>query len=124
MANPRVDLARLRGRSILIADSSPLIALDLASTMAAWGAQPVVYHELAPAGSRAPPPDLAAAVVDVDLPIEQHADLIDDLQRNSVPTILTTSWAKDAIVERFPGLPVLEKPVQFEAIAKWLAEHA
>lgn len=122
MADPRTDFARLRGRPILIAESSPLIALDLAATMAAWGAAPVLYDDLARAGLPVPVADLAAALINVDLPVDAHADLIAQLQQNAVPTILTTSWAKDTIVERFPGLAVLEKPVHFAALEKWLAD--
>jgi len=121
MVHPDADLSRLCGRSILIAETNPLIALDLAATIAARGMRPVMYSDLAMAGEAVPFPELAAALVDMDLPFDEHAALVGQLQSNGTPTILTTAWAGDSVADRFPGLTVFEKPVHFPALAQWFA---
>ena len=123
MSVPADEHSRLRGRTILIAESCPLIALDLSATISAWGAQPVMHHELGHEQRQEAFADFSAALVDVDLCVDEHAKLVDALRQRGVPTVLTTAWHKEVIRDKFPGLAVFEKPVDFAELAQWFAEH-
>ena len=121
MIDPAVDMSRLRGRTILIAESSPLIALDLAATIAAWGAHALLHNDLPVARQKGPFIELAAALVDISEANDEPDRLVEMLQQNQVPVVITTSWGVDSARRDFPDLPIFDKPVDFAALAKWFA---
>ena len=121
MTDPAVDMSRLRGRTILIAESSPLIALDLAATIAAWGAHALLHNDLPVARQKGPFVELAAALVDISEANGEPDRLVEMLQENQVPVVITTSWGVDSARRDFPDLPIFDKPVDFAALAKWFA---
>ena len=121
MTDPAADMSKLRGRTILIAESSPLIALDLAETISAWGAHALLHHDLPVARRRGPFVELAAALVDVSVSSGGPDCLIEMLQQSGVPVVITTSWGVDSARRDFPGLPVFDKPTDFAALAHWFA---
>lgn len=116
MPGSAAPIPPLRGRAVLIAESNPLLAMDLAETVGAWGGAP---HMLADFSCREWLSSLHAAIVDVSLPLEGQEHLIDALREHDVPTALTTTTFAKSISDRFPGFTVFEKPVDFAAVAKW-----
>ena len=119
MPGPADDLPKLCGLPILIAESNPLIALDLAETLRSWGAQPLLYSELTPAEQAEVPGRVGAALVDLARFHQQAAGLIEALRRRGVPTVGTTAWQLDIIGSQFPEMTVFEKPVNYAALAQW-----
>ena len=114
-------LPDLVGRTVLIAESNPLIALDLAATVDGWGGSVLLYHELAAPDRERVLQGVSAALINVTQDHEETIGLIEALQQHSVPIVLTTAWHEDRIADRFPGITVLEKPVSSAALAAWFA---
>lgn len=111
--------SRYRGHAVLIAESNPLIAMDLAATVGSWAAEPQMLDDPCGATQLAALPPLFAAIVDVSLPLDGQERLIDALRDSNVPIALTTTTLGNSISDRFPGLAVFEKPVDFAALAEW-----
>ena len=122
MPRPADNQPDLCGRIILIAETNSLIALDLAETIRAWGGQPLLYNELPEQQQAVPPDEVCAALVDMSQSHQQHAGLIDALRQRNVPTVLTTAWQLDIIGNQFPGMTILEKPVNYAALEQWFAD--
>ena len=124
MHGPADELPNLGGRTVLIAESNPLIALDLAETIRVWGGQPLHLGDLTAAEQSEAPGQVCAALVDMTQSHLQLAQLVDDLRRRKVPIVLTTAWQLDDIGDQFPGMTIFEKPVNYAALADWFAEVA
>ena len=121
MPCPVDNLPDLSGRIVLIAEANPLIALDLAETVRAWGGQPLLFNDLSAEQQMAAPGEVCAALVDMSQSHQQQARLIDDLRQRNVPIVLTTAWQLDIIGSQFPGMTIFEKPVNYSALAQWFA---
>ena len=124
MSGATANMPDLTGGTVLIAETNPLIALDLAETLRSWGAQPVLYNDLSAQQQVGAPGNLCAALVDLNQFCRQEAGLIDVLRQSNVPTVLTTAWQLDIIGSQFPGMTIFEKPVNYEALAKWFADFS
>lgn len=124
MPRPADNQPDLCGRIILIAETSPLIALDLAETIRSWGGQPLMYYDLSAQQQAAAPGEVCAALVDMSRSHQQHIGLIDALRQRNVPVVLTTAWQLDIIGSQFPGITIFEKPVNFAALAQWFADRS
>ena len=114
-------LPDLVGRTVLIAESNPLIALDLAATVDGWGGSVLLYHELAAPDRERVLQGVSAALINVTEDHDETIGLIEALQQHSVPIVLTTAWHEDRIADRFFGITVLEKPVSSAALAAWFS---
>ena len=124
MPRPADNQPDLSGRIILIAETNPLIALDLTETIRAWGGQPLLYNDLSAQQQVAAPNEVCAALVDMTRSHQQYTGLIDALQHHNVPVVLTTAWQLDIIGSQFPGMTIFEKPVNFAALAQWFADQS
>lgn len=120
MTDPAVNLSAIRGRTVLIAENNPLVALDLVSTIDSWGALPILAQDF-PGDAAMSFDDLSAAVIDVSDSGPDMSDLIATLQDKSVPILITTSWAAGTTRQKYSGIPVFEKPISFPALADWFA---
>lgn len=122
MRYPTDDLPDLGGRTVLIAETNPLIALDLAETLRAWRARPLLYDNLSAAEQAAALGEICAALVDMSQFQQGQAGLVEALQQHHVPIVLTTAWQLDIIGNQFPGMTILEKPVNYAVLAQWFKE--
>ena len=124
MPRPANNQPDLCGRKILIAETNPLIALDLAETIRSWGGQPLLHNDLPAQQQAAALDEVCAALVDMSKSHPQHTELIDALQQRKVPVVLTTAWQLDIIGGQFPGMTIFEKPVNYAALAQWFADFS
>jgi len=122
MPGPADELPDLCGLTVLIAESNPLIALDLVETIRAWGGEPLLYSELTPAEQAAAPDRVCAALIDMTQNHQQQTRLIGDLHGRGVPIVLTTAWQLDIIGDQFPEMAIFEKPVNYTSLASWFAD--
>jgi DNA-binding response OmpR family regulator len=83
----------LTGRSILVVEDEPLIALDIAEGLKAAGASVLAAHSLTDAMRMAADPDLSAAVLDFSLRDGDGSALCDRLKEREIPFVLHTGHA-------------------------------
>ena len=114
-------LPDLEKRTVLIAESNPLIALDLAATIDGWGGSVLLYHDLAAPDRERILNGVSAALINVSEEHDETIELIAALQQHSVPIVLTTACHEERMSDRFPGVTVLEKPVSSAALAAWFS---
>ena len=85
--------APLHGRTILIVEDEPFIALDMEATLSSAGAQVISVLPLEEAFEAAQNADISAAVLDVNLGDEGDcAPLCEVLARRQVPFIFHTGY--------------------------------
>ena len=82
----------LAGRSILIVEDEPLIALDIAEGFQNAGASVFSAHNLQDGLRLAGHPDLSAAVVDFGLRDCESTALCERLKQRSIPFVLHTGY--------------------------------
>jgi CheY-like chemotaxis protein len=63
------------------------------------------------------------AVLDMNLNGESVYPLADLLAAKGVPFIFVTGYSADSVAERFANIPVIQKPVTAETLAKVLNRH-
>jgi DNA-binding response OmpR family regulator len=84
----------LAGRSILICEDEPLIALDIARCFEAAGARTVMARSLQAATVAVENANLAAAVVDHALPDGDSSELCERLKERSIPFIVHSGYSQ------------------------------
>ena len=107
----------LAGRTILIFEDEPLIALDIADEFQVAGAEVLTATKLEVALQLAATRDLSAAIIDLGLDLEQGAVLRDRLKERSIPYLHYGA----AQAERTSS-PSLSKPALRGALANAVAE--
>lgn len=112
-------------RKILVVEDSVLIAMEVKHLVEDCGCGVVgpaatVARALAAIDST---PDLAGAVLDVNLDGEWIWPVVDRLQEESIPFMLTTGYGRRDIPEGLRDLPIIVKPVTAASIRRGL-EHA
>ena len=83
----------LRGRSILVVEDEPLIALDITDSFRLAGASVYSARSVQDGLRLARRPDLSAAVVDFGLGDGDGAGLCELLKQRGVPFVLHTGYA-------------------------------
>jgi CheY-like chemotaxis protein len=112
-------LSDLLHRHILVVEDEFMLAEDLRLELVAHGAEvvgPVAGVEDALA-CIARTPELAAAVLDINLQGETAYPVADHLLHRGVPFVFVTGYEQVDLPERFDGIPVLVKPAAPEAVA-------
>ena len=105
----RVPNGVLAGRSILIVEDEPLIALDIHAAFSAAGASIVAALDSREALRLTGLPDLSAAVVDIGLGAEDCCRVCKRLSDNGVPFVFYTGEARTEVLRQWPNAPVLTK---------------
>lgn len=82
----------LAGRSILIVEDEPLIALDIAEGFRAAGASVTTAHQLRDGLRLAGHPDLSAAILDFGFNDGQGTELCERLKQRGIPFVLHTGY--------------------------------
>ena len=87
-----METADLKGRSILIVEDEPLIALDIAESFQMAGASVMTAHQLHDGLRLAGHPDLSGAVLDFGLSDGEGTALCERLTERGVPFVLHTGY--------------------------------
>jgi CheY-like chemotaxis protein len=100
----------LLGRSILIVEDEPLVALDVRAVFIAAGARVVSAGNCSDALRLADSPGLSAAIVDIDLGRgEDCSEVCERLSERHIPFLFFTGEVRPDISLRWPDAPVLTK---------------
>jgi DNA-binding response OmpR family regulator len=110
--------ADLSGRSILVLEDEPLIALDIAESLKSAGANVITAGQLSVALRRAADSDLSAAVLDYKLNDGDTAELCRLLKDRRVPFLFYSGYSGDDFVRRqWPDVIIIEKPAVADKIS-------
>lgn len=114
------DTAILTGRTILVVEEQPLIALDLRTALEEAGAQVLAARDAADALARVKSTKLSAAIIDGRPDSDHHRRIARALKRAGVPFLF---YATDSLedVTTVRGAPIFLKPVGPGVIVKALA---
>jgi CheY-like chemotaxis protein len=103
-----VDTLPLRGRSILVVEDEPLIALDLETFLRGAGAQVHSACSLERALQLAGRPGLSAAVLDYGLSARDCGAVCDRLQQRRIPFVIYSGYPD--LRQKFPDAVIIPKP--------------
>jgi len=92
----QMDSAALVGRSILILEDEPLIALDICEGLKSAGASVFMAHCLRDALALAHHPDLSAAILDFGLNDGDASPVCERLNRRHIPFLLYSGYENAA----------------------------
>lgn len=98
----------LDGRTILIVEDEPLVALDVAETIKAAGASVMLTHTLKDGLKLAEHADLSAAVLDFGLADGEANELCERLNGRGVPYVLYSGY--DHVSDACRGGVLVPKP--------------
>jgi DNA-binding response OmpR family regulator len=98
----------LSGRSILVVEDEPLIALDIVENFRNAGASVIAAHRLSDGLRLAGHPDLSAAVVDFGLSDGEGKALCARLKERGIPFVLHTGYPHAG--EACPADALVAKP--------------
>ena len=88
------SFAGLTGRSILIVEDEPLIAMDIAQALESAGASVLLASTLSAGLGYMDEPDLAAAVLDQGLGLDDANELCAGLTARHVPFVVYSGFAR------------------------------
>jgi DNA-binding NtrC family response regulator len=101
----------LSGKSILVVEDQPLIALNVTEVLQIAGAATITAGCTIDACTHLDENDIAAAVVDIDLGLSGDCEtLCHALQRNGIPFIFYTGHTNAPLMRLWPFVPILGKP--------------
>jgi CheY-like chemotaxis protein len=116
----------LSGRSILVVEDEPLIALDLRQSLESAGAYVFAATQLPHALQLAGHPDLSAAIVDYRLGQGDSTAICSLLEQRGIPFVFYSGY--DDMHEIWPAAVRVPKPADghrlVEAVAGVLANYA
>jgi DNA-binding response OmpR family regulator len=105
----RVHNGALTGRSILIVEDEPLIALEVHAAFNAAGASIASAANKKEALRMISQPGLSAAVVDMNLGGHDCSDVCKRLSDSGIPFVFYTGDARADILRMWPQAPILTK---------------
>src|SRR5262245_55458052 len=100
----------LVGRSILVVEDEPSIALQLAAQLNAAGARVYSARRLREALHMAEHPALSAAVLDFRLGEDNSAAVCRRLAELGIPFVFYTGYGDTEAFHRWPDAPIVSKP--------------
>jgi DNA-binding response OmpR family regulator len=112
----------LAGRSILVVEDEPLIALDLAEHFEGAGAKVLSAAKAADALRLVERPGLGAAVLDYALADGDCRPIAARLQLRRIPFLIYSGY--DHVREMWPDVPVIPKPADPQDLIDLLARLA
>ena len=115
----------LNGRTALVVEEQFLIALDIQRMLEALGAGETLFASTAAEAEnlRERWPDIGIAIIEIHSRDTAAFQLVDNLQRADVPTVLTTADATMGPASAaFPELVILHKPIPEDAMAHAVLE--
>jgi len=114
----------LRGRSVLIVEDEPLIALELHNALHAAGASILAATTIKEALTLITRAQICAAIVDVNLGGHDCSSVCTALTKRSIPFMFHTEYSSAAPLSAWPQAPAVDKPAEgrtsVDAIAQLL----
>jgi DNA-binding response OmpR family regulator len=111
----------LAGRSILIVEDEPLIALEVHAAFNAAGANIVSASNSKEALRTISLPGLSAAVVDINLGGHDCSEICKRLSDIGIPFVFYTGEARTDILRKWPDAPILTKLADKQRIVEVVA---
>ena len=112
----------LAGRSILIVEDEPLIALEVHAAFRAAGASIISAADSKEALRMIGLPDLSAAVVDINLGDGDDCSAVcKRLSERGIPFVFYTGEARADILRKWPDAPILTKLADMQRIVEVVA---
>ena len=112
----------LGGKSILVVEDEPLVALDVHAVLSATGASVISAASAGEATSLIGYAEVAAAIVDVQLGNEDAAEVCRLLAERQIPFVFYTGRSGASVLfAEWPGVRVLKKPARPADIVSALA---
>ena len=100
----------LRGRSVLIVEDEPLIALELHDALRIAGASILAATTIRDALELISYAQICAAIVDVDLGGDDCSSICRALAKRSIPFMFYTGYVRAAALSTWPDAPAISKP--------------
>jgi CheY-like chemotaxis protein len=110
--NPNI----LHGRTVLIVEDEPLIALELREVLGEEGVSVFAATSSKKAIELIAAADISAAIVDVGLGVEDCSVVCHALDRRSIPFMFYTGNSAAAPLRAWPSVPTIIKPGTAAAI--------
>ena len=98
------------GRVVLVVEDEPLVGLDVRDLLGDHGATVLLARNVKDALPLTDSPELAAAILDINLGEEDCSAICQRLSERGVPFIFHTGYSSAAVFERWSLAPVLSKP--------------
>ena len=117
----RTHNGTLAGRSILIVEDEPLIALEVHAAFNAAGASIISAADSKEALRMISLPDLSAAVVDINLGRGDCSDVCKRLAQRGIPFVFYTGHARAEILQKWPDAPILTELADKQRIVEVVA---
>ena len=119
IAAPQVDL---KGKSLLLVEDSMMIALDAQAMLQNCGADVEIASTTSDARRALKLNAFDAAILDVNLYIENSFAVAEDLQERAIPFVFATGYGETITVpERFKDVHVISKPYDEDSLRAALA---
>ncbi|MGB5083775.1 MAG: response regulator [Methylocystis silviterrae] len=116
------DARHIRGRSILVVEDEPMVAMMTCHVIEDLGGKAIGPFGRVEEARKALSEYLDAAVLDVNLDGELVYELAGELRNRGKPIIFVTGYQGAAIDQDFGDVPVLTKPIEPDELAAALAE--
>jgi len=100
----------LLGRSVLIVEDEPLIALDLHDALHKAGASILAVTTIEDALELIAYAKICAAIVDVKLGGHDSSSVCDALAKRSIPFMFYTGYSNAPSLSQWPSVPAVDKP--------------
>jgi CheY-like chemotaxis protein len=101
----------LFGRSVLVVEDEPLIALELLDELRAAGASIIAATKVTDALELIAYSQICAAIVDVNLGGDDCSSVCAALTKRSIPFMFYTGYSSAPALSAWPHAPTLTKPV-------------
>jgi two-component sensor histidine kinase/ActR/RegA family two-component response regulator len=111
------NLLTIAGRRIMIVEDEALVAMSLCETLTELGFTVIgPFNRISEAMIALRGTQIDAAVLDVNLGGEMIYPLADVLIAEQVPFVFITGYAAEEIEKRYAKIPVLQKPIEADAL--------
>jgi CheY-like chemotaxis protein len=114
----------LAGKTILVLEDEPIIAMALEDHLDSAGAVPVVAATLAQAHQAVSTQQLDGAILDVNVHGEKSYGVADSLAAQGIPFVFASGYGDTLHGDAFSQVPTVTKPYNLEAIRSAFALFA
>ena len=109
---PEARAGTLKGKSVLIVEDEPLIALHIHAALTATGASIIAATRGAEALELIRSAEISVAVLDINLGDRDCSAICRALFHRRIPFLFHTGHANADVLKEWPEVPVLIKPAQ------------
>ena len=111
----------LSGKSILILEDEPLVALDTTATLQEAGATTIVVRCPYDAFSQLCTNEIAAALLDIKIGSSNDCEAVCvDLGRRGIPFSFYTGYSQSPLMGEWASVPVMRKPASSREIVRMI----